>query len=104
MATVNVKLLEWSEAAPPTKDVCSYDHCIAETTFGKYWLEWKSWKGNEARRAPFFEPVRTDGSDGVVIYAPGHEYVGCEYSLDEAKAAAQADYEKRIMSAIEAAE
>lgn len=97
---VGVKGLAWSEATPPTKDVCSYDHCTAETTFGQYRLEWKSWKGNEARKPPFYEPVRTDGSDGVVIYAPGEQYVGCEYSLDEAKAAAQADFERRIRSAL----
>jgi len=40
--------LEWSPPAPPTKDVSSYDHTIAETPLGKIKIEWKGWKDDRA--------------------------------------------------------
>lgn len=36
--------LNWTEPRPPTKDVCSYHHTIAETSFGRFLLTWKGWK------------------------------------------------------------
>lgn len=36
--------LTWSEPAPPTANVCSYDHVVAETPLGRIRIEWKSWK------------------------------------------------------------
>lgn len=36
--------LEWSEPRPPTRDVCHYDHVVAETPLGQIIIEWKSWK------------------------------------------------------------
>lgn len=92
--TVKVKLLEWSTIHPPNRIFCPYTHCTAESAFGEFRLEWMAWKGVESG----------DGSDdGVVIYGPwqNDEYVGCEYSLEDAKAAAQADYERRVLSALE---
>lgn len=38
-----LKPLAWTEHRPPCKEV-PYDHCIAETAFGRFLLTWKSWK------------------------------------------------------------
>lgn len=35
--------LEWTENLPPD-DQCSYDHCSAETPFGRFLITWKSWE------------------------------------------------------------
>ena len=35
--------LAWTEHRPPGLD-CRYDNCSAETPFGVYRIEWKSWK------------------------------------------------------------
>ena len=90
---VTVKLLEWTPPTEPNGD-CAYDHCIAQTEFGRIFLDWKSWKGREDG----------DGTDaGVSIYAQwdfDDGWIGCEYSLDAAKAKAQSFYENRILSAL----
>ncbi|NTJ46553.1 hypothetical protein G6K93_05935 [Agrobacterium rhizogenes] len=79
-----VKALEWSEPRKPDGKESFYDHCIATSPLGEYRIEWKSWKG--------------EGDGYGVDSTLG--WVGCEYTLDAAKAAAQADYEQRIRSAI----
>lgn len=90
---VTVKPLEWTAPTKPNGD-CAYDHCIAQTEFGRIFLDWKSWKGREDG----------DGTDdGVSIYAHWDfedGWIGCEYSLDAAKAKAQSFYEQRILSAL----
>jgi hypothetical protein len=40
---VSVKQLVWSEPAPPS-DACPYNNVRADTAFGTYLIEWKSWK------------------------------------------------------------
>lgn len=47
-ATLEVRVseiakLKWSEPEPPNQD-SSYDHVMAETPFGQFKIEWKSWK------------------------------------------------------------
>lgn len=37
------KSLVWSENFKPN-NICSYDHCIADTPFGQFLISWKSWK------------------------------------------------------------
>ena len=60
--------MDWTEPKPPTEGVCHYDHIRCETPLGLCSIEWKSWK---------------DQPDyGVEI---GNEYIGTEYSLEEAK-------------------
>lgn len=84
-----VEALEWSDPTPPTKGVCSYDHCRAKTPFGTYLIEWKSWKDY----------------DDCVVYCPenseGNMFVACDGTLAGAKAAAQADFSARILSALD---
>lgn len=84
--TVKVKPLEWGEDRRPNAD-CPYDHCVASTIDGDYRIEWKGWKAYDA----------------PCVYRPTHdEFVGAYRSIDEAKSAAQADYERRIFSTIDA--
>ncbi len=79
---VKVKALEWSEHKGPDGNCC-YDHVTASSTIGGYSIEWKGWKDNDS-----YAVSRDEAS------------VTFEYTLDTAKAAAQADYEARIRSAL----
>jgi hypothetical protein len=38
-----VKSLIWNGPFPPNKE-CPYNHCFAETLFGRFLLTWKAWK------------------------------------------------------------
>ena len=78
-----VKPLAWSDPAPPD-ETCRYDYITAETPFGSVRLEWKGWKDYDAPCG----------------HTPWGEFVIGD-TLDEAKAAAQADYEARILAALE---
>ena len=63
--------LEWSEPRPPTKDVCHYDHVVAETPLGQIVIEWKSWKSP---------------GEGYVAQMPwSHVEVVVDNNLDDAK-------------------
>jgi hypothetical protein len=81
---VAVKGLQWSDPRKPDGKESFQDHCVAISSIGEYRIEWKSWKG--------------DGAGYGIDSALG--WVGCEYSLDDAKAAAQVDYEQHIRSAL----
>ena len=37
--------LEWTEPIGPNND-CHYNHCVAETPFGRFLLSWKGWKND----------------------------------------------------------
>lgn len=60
--------MNWTEPKPPTKDVSYYDHTTCKTPLGTCIIEWKSWK--------------QDPDYSVQI---GDNYIGTEYSLDDAK-------------------
>lgn len=83
---VKVKSLVWSENFEPTKGVSSYNHCLADCSFGIYRIEWKGWKDYPSYGIDFNE-----------------EYIGSENYLEDAKAFAQAHYERVTLSAIEPA-
>jgi hypothetical protein len=72
--------LEWSEPRPPTKDVCSYNHVVAQTPIGNITIEWKSWKDYPGYGASM--PWDDE-------YVHGN-------SLDEAKHEVQAAWDKMI--------
>jgi hypothetical protein len=72
--------LQWSEPRPPTKDVCSYDHVVAETPLGEIRLEWKGWK---------------DHGDSPCGEMPWGEFI-VAHDLNDAKAAVQAAWDKMI--------
>jgi uncharacterized protein with PIN domain len=79
---VAVKRLEWSEPSAPDHS-SFYDHSRAISPFGTYCIEWKSWKEYP----------------GFTIEGPG-EFSSIANTLDDAKVAAQADFETRIRSAL----
>ena len=60
--------MNWTEPAPPTKEVSDYDHVVCNTPLGVARIEWKSWKNT---------------TDFDVYFA--HEHVGTTNSLDDAK-------------------
>lgn len=35
--------LQWTDSESPNA-YCHYDHCFADTPFGRFQIEWKSWK------------------------------------------------------------
>lgn len=63
------KELIWTEPKPPTKGLSYYDHTICNTPLGEFIIEWKSWKEN----------------DSYDITLNRDEWIGSEYSLEDAK-------------------
>ncbi|MFC5423692.1 hypothetical protein ACFPOB_29600 [Bosea eneae] len=82
-AGVKVRPLDWNEPAPPNGKDRFYDHVQAETPFGQFLIEWKSWKEN----------------DSFTISFAG-DYVETRYSLDDAKAFAFDFLSNRISSSL----
>lgn len=64
------KSLVWSENFKPN-NVCSYDHCIADTPFGQFLISWKSWKD--------YPGFSIDEAPGIF------ELYTCHDSLEDAK-------------------
>lgn len=79
-----VKQLQWSEVRDPDSE-CRYHHVYATCPLGRYSIEWKGWKD----------------SDDHTIFLDGEFVQPGGYDLDGAKAAAQADYEARILACVE---
>jgi hypothetical protein len=72
--------LQWSENKPPSEE-CRYDHCIAETPFGRFLITWKSWK-------QFDSPTVDEAPWGIWCVAFD--------SVDAAKAACQRELDERL--------
>jgi hypothetical protein len=72
--------LQWTESMPPNNE-CRYDHCIAETPFGRFLITWKSWK---------------DYDSPTVDETPWGYWGGGFNSVDEAKAACQQGMNERL--------
>jgi hypothetical protein len=71
--------LTWTEPKKPGPD-CHYDNTEAETPFGVYLITWKSWKNYP---------------DYCIDFQS--EFVGAgSTTLDDAKSAAQIDFEERL--------
>lgn len=73
-------MLNWSEERQPCED-CRYNHCVAETPFGKFVISWKGWKE--------YSPVTVDES-------PFGDWFECWNSVENAKAACQTEYSRRL--------
>ena len=73
-------ILQWRENMPPSED-CRYDHCIAETPFGRFLISWKGWK-------QFDSPIAEE--------RPWGDWYGTFNSVDAAKAACQEKMDKRL--------
>lgn len=77
--------LTWTDPSAPV-DGCSYNHCEAQTPFGRFLLTWKGWKEEGDQGIGFDETPW-----GAV------EYLGwC--SIEEAKQWAEAEMATRIAS------
>ena len=72
--------LRWTENMPPSED-CRYDHCTAETPFGRFLISWKGWK-------QFDSPT--------VDETPWGDWYGAFNSVDAAKAACQKEMDERL--------
>jgi len=72
--------LQWSENRPPCPD-CRYNHCIAETPFGRFLITWKGWKEY---------PVPT------VDETPWGGFYEEFDSVDQAKVACQHEMDERL--------
>jgi hypothetical protein len=72
--------LQWTESMPPNNE-CHYDHCIAETPFGRFLITWKSWK---------------DYDSPTVDETPWGDWYSAFNSVDEAKAACQQGMNERL--------
>lgn len=74
------KTLNWTEPAKPKEGVSSYDHVMCDTPLGRIMIEWKSWKD----------------SPGYDVQLE-NDWIGCEYSLEDAKQVAIAHLQKKMM-------
>jgi hypothetical protein len=73
-------ILQWTENMPPNEG-CRYDHCTAETPFGRFLISWKGWK-------QFDSPT--------VDETPWGDWYRAFKSVDAAKAACQKEMDERI--------
>ena len=67
-------------------------------------LEWMVGEGTETRLAniPFNSYYIIDGVDGIIFLTINIQYhIGRYATIDEAKAAAQADFERRVMECLD---
>lgn len=78
--------LTWSRLFDPNEE-CRYDHCYADTPFGRYQIEWKGWK---------------DSPGFTLVF--GGEFITVPDDLISAKEAALKDYMSRLASALSATE
>jgi hypothetical protein len=73
--------LAWSKEREPC-DECRYNHCIAETPFGRILISWKGWKG-----CPQITPDEVPWDD---------PWFPVWSDLEQAKAECEAEYNRRI--------
>ena len=73
-------ILQWTDNNPPCEE-CRFDHCTAETPFGRFLISWKSWK-------QFDSPT--------VDETPWGDWYGAFNSVDAAKAACQKELDDRL--------
>ena len=73
-------ILRWTDNNPPCED-CRFDHCTAETPFGRFLISWKGWK-------QFNSPT--------VDESPWGDWYEVFNSVDAAKAACQREMDKRL--------
>ena len=75
--------LRWTEPQPPNEEV-SYDHCIAETPFGRFLITWKGWKEHDCP---------------TIDETPWGDWGGAYGTVDDAKEAAQRKWEAKLKEA-----
>ena len=72
--------LIWTENLPPNEE-CRYDHCKADTPFGRFLITWKSWKQCDSP---------------TVDETPWGDFWSAFESIERAKEDCQKEYEKRL--------
>jgi hypothetical protein len=72
--------LQWTDNMPPS-EACRYDHCIAETPFGRFLITWKSWEEYDSP---------------TVDETPWGDWYAAFNSVDDAKAACQQGMNERL--------
>jgi hypothetical protein len=72
--------LQWTDNMPPS-EACRYDHCIAETPFGRFLITWKGWKEYDSP---------------TVDETPWGDWYAAFNSVDDAKAACQQGMNERL--------
>jgi hypothetical protein len=72
--------LQWTENRQPNEE-CRYNHCKAETPFGRFLITWKGWK-------------RYD--DPTVDETPWGDWYGVFNSVDDAKTACQREFDVKL--------
>lgn len=76
-----VSALAWTDERRPD-DACSYNHCIAETPFGRFLITWKGWKDYQSPTAD---------------ETPWGEWFGMGWdTVDEAKSACEQEFARRV--------
>lgn len=79
--------LEWTENRQPNRE-CGYNHCIAETPFGRFLLTWKGWKS---------EPWQDIGM-GFDETPWGDVWYDCWDDVEDAKKDAEAALKTKVLS------
>jgi hypothetical protein len=74
--------LQWTENRQPNEE-CRYNHCIAETPFGRFLITWKDWKAY---------------NDPTVDETPWGDWYGVFNSVDEAKTACQSELNAKLLA------
>jgi len=77
---MELKTLQWTEPSAPNES-CRYNHCTAETPFGRFLITWKGWKENDWL---FVEETPWGG------YIHGD-------SLEDVKKQCEIEFKKRLM-------
>lgn len=80
--------LVWSAESRPN-ETCSYNHCTAETPFGRFLITWKGWK---------------DHDFPVVDETPWGGYFGSFGDVAAAKLACEQEFARRIAASAQAAQ
>lgn len=78
-------ILKWTPARPPGEDNCRYDHCIANTPFGRFLITWKSWKEYDYP---------------TVDETPWGDWYETFHSVQEAQRACEDEYRRRLQAAL----
>lgn len=76
-----VRPLAWTDERRPD-DSCPYNHCIAETPFGRFLITWKGWKDDPSPTA--------DETPWGEWFGPGWNTVAA------AKAACEKEFARRV--------
>jgi hypothetical protein len=85
--SITFKPLVWGPVCEPN-DECRYNHCEAQTPFGRFLLTWKGWK---------------DDPGFVVEESPWHDWLGSWDTLKDAKEACEKLWRERLMMCIQEA-